>query len=70
MNKNTGAYEERQKAAKARYIAEKTDCIRAYLPKGYTEKVNKIAEKAGTSKAQAIKNAIDMLYSALFEDAE
>lgn len=58
-------YNEAKKAANARYIAEKTDRIQAYLPVGYAEKVNKIAELQGTSKAQVLKNAIDMLYSAV-----
>lgn len=60
------AYSDAQKAATQRYIAEKTDCIRAYLPRGYAEKVNKLAEKHNTSKAQILKNAIDMLYSVDF----
>lgn len=55
-----------QLKANARYIAEKTDEIRARLPRGYGEKLNKIAEKAGTSKAQVLKNAIDMIYSEMF----
>lgn len=61
-------YNEAKKAANARYIAEKTDRIQAYLPVGYAEKVNKIAELQGTSKAQVLKNAIDMLYSAVIEN--
>ena len=61
-------YTEATKASKARYIAEKTDCIKAYLPRGYGAKVQKIAETAGTSKAQALKNAIDMLYNAICGD--
>lgn len=61
-------YNEAKKAANARYIAEKTDRIQAYLPMGYAEKVNKIAELQGTSKAQVLKNAIDMLYSAVIEN--
>lgn len=55
-----------QKRAIKRYKAEKTDEIRANLPKGYAEKLHKIAEKAGTSKAQVLKNSIDMLYSEMF----
>ena len=62
------AYSDAQKAATQRYIAEKTDCIRAYLPRGYAEKVNKLAEKHNTSKAQILKNAIDTLYSIDFCD--
>lgn len=57
-----------QLKANARYIAEKTDEIRARLPRGYGDKLNKIAEKAGTSKAQVLKKCIDMLYSEMFGD--
>ena len=58
-------YNDARKSANARYIAEKTDRIQAYLPVGYAAKVQELAEKAGTSKAQILKNAIDMLYSAM-----
>lgn len=59
-------FNDAKKRANERYIAEKTDRIQAYLPKGYGEKLNKLAEKAGTSKAQVLKNAIDMIYSEMF----
>lgn len=59
-------FNDAKKRANERYITEKTDRIQAYLPKGYGEKLNKIAEKAGTSKAQVLKNAIDMIYSEMF----
>lgn len=65
MQNSDITYAERQKAAKARYIAEKTDRIQAYLPVGYAEKLNKIAESQSTSKAQVLKNAIDMYYNAV-----
>jgi len=55
-----------RKRANSRYKAEKTDNIQANLPRGYGEKLHKIAEKAGTSKAQVLKNAIDMIYSEMF----
>ena len=64
-DKKTETYAERQKEAKARYIAEKTDRITAYLPRGYGAKVQKIADAAGCSKAQALRSAIDMLYAAV-----
>lgn len=51
--------------ASKRYIAEKTDTIQARLPRGYAAKLQTIAEKSGTSKAQVLKNAIDMMYSAV-----
>ena len=61
-------YNDARKAANKRYIDEKTDEVRARLPRGYADKLNKIAELAGTSKAQALKNAIDTLYSAMFDE--
>lgn len=57
-----------RKAANKRYIAEKTDKIQAYLPAGYGEKLNKIAEKRGCSKAQVLKNMIDSTYSSEFDN--
>lgn len=57
-----------RKAANSRYIAEKTETVQAHLPKGYNDKLNKIAEFQNTSKAQVLKNAIDMLYSAVIEN--
>lgn len=65
MNNSTKQYTDGQKASKARYIAEKTDRIQAYLPVGYAAKVQELAEKTGTSKAQILKKAIDTLYSAM-----
>lgn len=62
MDKKTTTYTAAKKRANERYIAEKTDGIRARLPRGYGEKLQKIADKAGTSKAQVLKNAIDMMY--------
>lgn len=63
-------YNDAKKAANARYIADKTDRIQAYLPRGYGERLEHIAEKAGTSKAQALKTAIDLLYDTLFDDTQ
>ena len=54
--------------ASKRYIAEKTDTIQARLPRGYAAKVQELAEKASTSKAQILKNAIDMLYSVMMDE--
>ncbi len=54
-----------QRAASKRYKAEKTVSIQAYLPPEYKDKLNRIAEKRGCSKAQVLKIAIDMLYSEL-----
>lgn len=65
QNKNNKTSDAQLKAS-ARYIAEKTDEVRARLPRGYGEKLHKIAEKAGISKAQVLKNAIDMIYSEMF----
>lgn len=61
-------YNEAKKAANARYIAEKTDRIQAYLPVGYAAKIAAIADQQGTSKAQVLKNAIDMLYSTVIDN--
>ena len=68
MNNSTKQYTDGQKASKARYIAEKTDRIQAYLPVGYAAKVQELAEKAGTSKAQILKKAIDALYFAMMDE--
>lgn len=65
MQKKSNKTSDAQLKASARYIAEKTDEIRARLPRGYGEKLNKLAEKQGTSKAQALKKAIDTLYNEL-----
>lgn len=55
-------------ATNQRYIDEKTDKIQANLPRGYADKLNKIAESVGTSKAQVLKNCIDTLYNAMFSE--
>lgn len=68
INMGKREYNDARKAANARYIAEKTDRIQAYLPVGYAAKVQELAEKADTSKAQILKNAIDMLYSAMMDE--
>lgn len=57
-----------RKAANSRYIAEKTETVQAHLPKGYNDKLNKIAEKQGTSKAQVLKNMIDTMYLSEFDN--
>lgn len=57
-----------QRAASKRYKAEKTVSVQAYLPPVYRDKLDRIAEKAGTSKAQALKTAIDALYAAMFDE--
>lgn len=63
-------YNDARKAANARYIAEKTDRIQAYLPVGYAAKVQELAEKAGISKAQILKKAIDALYNAMMDEQQ
>lgn len=57
-----------RKAANSRYIAEKTETVQAHLPKGYNDKLNKIAEKRGCSKAQVLKDMIDATYSSEFDN--
>lgn len=42
--------------------------VRAALPKEYAIKLNKIAELQGTSKAQVLKNAIDMYYNTVIDN--
>lgn len=61
-------YTAARKAANSRYIAEKTETVQAHLPKGYNDKLNKIAEKQGTSKAQVLKDMIDATYSSEFDN--
>lgn len=61
-------YTAARKAATARYIKTKTVSIQAYLPPIYREKLNKIAEKRGCSKAQVLKNMIDATYSSEFDN--
>ena len=68
MQENQNKTSAAKLAANKRYMDEKLDRIQAYLPRGYADKLNKIAESAGTSKAQALKNAIDTLYSAMFDE--
>ena len=68
MQKKQNKTSAKKLATNQRYIDEKTDKIQANLPRGYADKLNKIAEKTGTSKAQAIKNSIETLYSALFDE--
>ena len=56
-------YNDAKKAANKRYIESKTDIIRAALPKGYAQKVEYLARKMGTSKAQVLRIAIDNLFA-------
>ena len=65
MDTNIKQYTAGQKAAKARYKAEKTVSIQAFLPPEYKDKLNRIAELQGCSKAQALKNMIDQVYNEL-----
>ena len=65
MDAKKRVYGAAQKRAHERYIAEKTTEVRAALPKEYAEKMNKLADMQGTSKAQVLKNAIDMYYNAI-----
>lgn len=57
-----------RKAANERYIKTKTVSIQAYLPPIYRDKLNKIAEKRGCSKAQVLKSMIDTTYSSEFDN--
>lgn len=55
-------------AANQRYIAKSTDLIKAHLPKGYKEKLHKIAEVQGVSMAGFIKNCIDTAYNEITKE--
>lgn len=68
MDTKKRVYGAAQKRAHKRYIAEKTTEVRAALPKEYAEKLNKIAEKRGCSKAQVLKDMIDAMYSSEFDN--
>lgn len=67
MSEKKSRYTEAQKRAFERYSAEKTDTIRARLPRGYAQKVEQTAQILHTSKAQVLKISIDMLYSKVVE---
>lgn len=68
MDTKKRVYGAAQKRAHERYIKEKTASIQAYLPPIYREKLNKIAEKRGCSKAQVLKDMIDATYSSEFDN--
>lgn len=55
-------------AANQRYIENSTDLIKARLPKGYKDKLHKIAESQGVSMAGFIKNCIDMAYNEIAKE--
>ena len=55
-------------AANQRYIENSTDLIKARLPKGYKDKLHKIAESKGVSMAGFIKNCIDMAYNEIAKE--
>lgn len=68
MQENNCKTSQAQRRASSRYIAEKTEDVRAHLPIGYNQKLNKIAEKRGCSKAQVLKSMIDTTYSSEFDN--
>lgn len=57
-----------QKRAIKRYKEEKTDEIRANLPRGYGKKLTEIAVRRGTSKARVLKDAIDFAYDEILKN--
>lgn len=69
-------YKDTQEAYKAklaniqRYNAENYTRIRADLPHEYAEKLEYIAQRMNTSKAQVLKMCIDRLYSEMQEESE
>ena len=68
--KNATEARQAENARKARYKVEKQDSIQAFLPKGYKEKLEYIAQRMNTSKAQVLKMCIDKLYSEMQEEGE
>ena len=65
MQKKEYKTTEARRKSIARYKAEKTVSIQAFLPPEYKDKLNRIAELQGCSKAQALKNMIDQVYNEL-----
>ena len=61
-------YTEKKKASNKRYIDEKTDRIQMALPKGYSDKLHKIAESQGISMAGFIKKCIDTAYNEITQE--
>ena len=57
-----------ENARKARYKVEKQDSIQAFLPKGYKEKLEYIAQRMNTSKAQVLKTLIEREFEKLKDE--
>ena len=57
-----------QLARNRRYIDQKTDEIRANLPKGYKEKLEYIAQRLNTSKAGVLKTLIEREFERLKDE--
>lgn len=63
--KDTDEARQAQNEQKKRYLDEKTDLIKANLPKGYKDKLEYIAQRMNTSKAQVLKTLLDIKYNEL-----
>ena len=57
-----------ENARKARYKVEKQDSIQAFLPKGYKEKLEYIAQRLNTSKAGVLKMLIEREFERLKDE--
>lgn len=68
MQKKQNKTSAKKLAANQRYIKNSTDLIKARLPKGYKDKLHKIAESQGVSMAGFINNCIDTAYNVLFDE--
>lgn len=65
--KNAEGAKQAQREQRARYIEKNLTEIKARLPKEYGPKLEYIAQRMNTSKAQVLKMCIDRLYSEMQE---
>ncbi|WP_143406973.1 hypothetical protein [Faecalibacterium sp. An121] len=65
--KNTDEAKQAQREQRARYIETNLVEIKAKLPKEYKPKLEYIAQRMNTSKAQVLKTLIDIKYNELIE---
>lgn len=66
--KNAEEAKQAQREQRARYIEKNLTEIKAKLPKEYKGKLEYIAQRMNTSKAQVLKMCIDRLYSEMQEN--
>ena len=65
--KNTDEAKQARREQRARYIETNLVEIKAKLPKEYKPKLEYIAQRMNTSKAQVLKTLIDIKYNELIE---